>query len=107
MARRGVELCREDRWNDGLEILTPVFNASDGKTSSAELPISYLGYLGYGIARYRNKRRDGLALCEHAVTARKRGRSGRNSRLPTGEMRVIITWSPSCGPSVDHQGKLQ
>jgi len=67
VARRGIELCREERWNDGLELLTQVFNASDGKSSSAELPISYLGYLGYGIARYRNKRRDGLALCEQAV----------------------------------------
>lgn len=66
-ARRGVELCREGRWDDGLEILAQVYNASNQKESSAELPTSYLGYLGYGLARYRNKRRDGLALCEMAV----------------------------------------
>ena len=67
LARRGIELCREERWNEGLELLTQVFNASDGKSSSAEVPTSYLAYLGYGVARYKNKKRDGLALCEQAV----------------------------------------
>lgn len=66
-ARRGIELCREGRWEDGVDLLTQVYNASDQRASSGELPTSYLSYLGYGIARYRGKRREGLALCEQAV----------------------------------------
>jgi len=67
IARRGIELCKEDRWNEGLDLLTQVFNTSDARASSGELPISYLSYLGYGLVRYKNKRREGLALCEQAV----------------------------------------
>jgi hypothetical protein len=50
-----------------LDLLTQVFNGSDPRASSGELPISYLSYLGYGLVRYRNKRREGFALCEQAV----------------------------------------
>ncbi len=63
-ARRGVQLCRDERWEEGLEMLAQVFNSAS--KPSGELPMVYLSYLGYGIARYHNKR-EGLALCEQAV----------------------------------------
>lgn len=65
MARRGVELCRDGRWPEGLNMLAEVFNSKSG--SSGELPGSYLSYLGYGIARFHNQKKEGLALCEQAV----------------------------------------
>src|SRR5512140_753218 len=63
-ARRGIQLCREEHWDEGLEVLAQVFNSAN--RSTGELPMTYLSYLGYGIARFHNKR-EGLALCEQAV----------------------------------------
>ena len=38
---------------------------SDG--SSEDLPSEYFAYLGYGIARFEDRLREGLRLCERAV----------------------------------------
>lgn len=63
-ARRGIELCRRGDWPGGLELLAQV---ADEKDAGAELPGRFYSYLGYGIARYQRRIREGVALCEHAV----------------------------------------
>lgn len=65
LARRGVELCRQEQWSEGIQALAEVFNSA--QRPSGELPGVYLSYLGYGIARYHNQKKEGLALCEQAV----------------------------------------
>ena len=63
LVREGVALCREGNWNQGIEKLSAAANA---KTSGEVSSLMY-SYLGYGLAKFKNKRREGLALCEHAV----------------------------------------
>jgi hypothetical protein len=63
LVQEGVALCREGNWNQGIERLS---TAAASKTSGDVSSLMY-SYLGYGIAKFRNKRREGLALCEHAV----------------------------------------
>lgn len=64
LAVQGVELCRRGRWAEGLQRLGRVA-ASEGP--SDELPSEYFAYLGYGIARFEDRVREGLRLCERAV----------------------------------------
>jgi tetratricopeptide (TPR) repeat protein len=59
----GVALCREGNWNQGIERLS---TAADQKSSGDVSSLMY-SYLGYGIAKFKGKRREGLTLCEHAV----------------------------------------
>lgn len=65
LANRGVELCREGEWKQGLNLLAEV--------PSSELPdrrlraLSY-SYLGYGMAKFQKQRRQGIKLCEQAVS---------------------------------------
>ena len=65
LASRGVELCREGEWKQGLNLLAEV--------PSSELPdrrlraLSY-SYLGYGLAKFQKQRRQGVKLCEQAVS---------------------------------------
>jgi hypothetical protein len=64
VAARGVALCREGDWDRGLQLLS---GAAERRTEGGELPGLVYGYLGYGVARYQRRIRDGLKLCEHAV----------------------------------------
>lgn len=64
IARRGVELCRRGKWQEGLEYLASVAQAGGDKT---ELPGSFYSYLGYGIARFEGRLKEGLELCKHGV----------------------------------------
>lgn len=64
LAQRGIDLCRKGEWQRGLELLAMV---ADQKDAGAELPGTFYSYLGYGIARYDRRVREGLALCEHGV----------------------------------------
>jgi hypothetical protein len=64
MARIGVEHCRRGEWKNGLKLLGAV--AENGHENT-DLPGVSFSYLGYGVARYQGKLREGLALCEHAV----------------------------------------
>ncbi len=63
-AHRGVELCRAGEWKQGLLLLAEV--------PSSELPdrrlraLSY-SYLGYGLAKFQKRAREGVKLCEQAV----------------------------------------
>lgn len=60
--RRGIELCRQGDWNDGLFFLGKIAQA--GRT---DVPGIYYSYLGYGIARCQKRTEEGLKLCRHAV----------------------------------------
>jgi hypothetical protein len=60
--RRGIDLCREGEWNDGLFFLGKI--AQSGR---AGLPGIYYSYLGYGIARCQRRTDEGMKLCRHAV----------------------------------------
>jgi Tfp pilus assembly protein PilF len=63
LVREGVALCQEGNWNQGIERLS---QAAEAKSSGDVSSLMY-SYLGYGIAKFKNRRREGLALCEHAV----------------------------------------
>ena len=65
-AKAGIELCRQDRWKEGLDLLAKVFN-SDERTTGEWPRGLVLSYLGYGIARFHNRQKEGLTLCERAV----------------------------------------
>jgi tetratricopeptide (TPR) repeat protein len=63
-ADEGIRLCRNGDWNKGLPVLASVL---ESRWPGEEAPGVIYAYLGYGVARYQNKLRDGLKLCEHAV----------------------------------------
>lgn len=63
-AHRGVRLCRQGEWDEGLQVLGWVAERSPNGT---ELPSLFYSYLGYGIAWRERKPHEGLLLCEHAV----------------------------------------
>lgn len=66
VAAKGVALCREGDWDRGLQLLGAAAEGR-GAGSGAELPGIVYSYLGYGLARYQRRSRDGIKLCEHAV----------------------------------------
>lgn len=61
--RKGIELCREGEWKDGLFVLGRI--AASGRAGS--LPGLYHSYLGYGIARLEGRHAEGIKLCRHAI----------------------------------------
>lgn len=63
-AQLGVQLCRQERWEAGLALLT---RAVDAESRQRELPSVVYSYLGYGIAHRHGEAEHGLALCRHAV----------------------------------------
>lgn len=65
-ANRGVELCRQGEWDEGMQVLGWVAERSPQGT---ELPSLFYSYLGYCIAWRKRKPHEGLLLCEHAVQA--------------------------------------
>ncbi len=62
-AARGLQLCRENDWDRGLQLLSAAAEERGGK----DLPGVVFAYLGYGLARHQRRTLDGLKLCEHAV----------------------------------------
>lgn len=64
LARRGVELGREERWNEALPLLTRAFELKD---RGHDLGGEFYSFLGYAIAKCQNRGKEGLQLCEHAV----------------------------------------
>jgi hypothetical protein len=64
LAWRGIALCREGSWRQGLDILRRVAATDDRQ---GDLPGLFYSYLGFGIARFDRRVREGLQLCEHAV----------------------------------------
>ena len=67
-AERGVELCRGKEWKQGLSLLSKVLAATEQLGDEAPvLPGSVYSYMGYGIARFDKKYREGRAMCRHAI----------------------------------------
>jgi tetratricopeptide (TPR) repeat protein len=63
-ARRGVELCRDGKWERGFRELCQVANAD---RQGEKLPSVFYSYLGYGLARYEKRFTDGEKLCKKAI----------------------------------------
>ena len=63
-ALHGISLCRKGSWKEGMDTLGRIAEADRQGT---ELPGLFYSYLGYGIARYQRKTREGIALCQHAI----------------------------------------
>ena len=66
---KGLRHCRAGDWEIGLKLLR---KAARKEEKEIKLPSVYYSYLGYGAARFENEKKDGLALCLHAV------RTGKN-----------------------------
>lgn len=64
VAWRGIELCRQDDWKEGMYWLSLAAGAA---LRPGDLPAVYYAYLGYGLARYQGKRAQGLKLCRRAI----------------------------------------
>ena len=64
VAWRGIELCRQKEWKEGLYWLSLAAGAKEGKS---ELPALFYSYLGYGVARYQKQQQQGLKLCRRAI----------------------------------------
>jgi len=63
-AREGIALCRAGDWRRGVDLLRTV---ASKQQRSGELSGLFYSYLGYGIARFDHRYREGLRLCRHAV----------------------------------------
>lgn len=63
-AVRGVEACKKGQWKQGLAVLGKIAEAD---RQGAELHGQFYSYLGYGIARYERRVKEGLALCQHSI----------------------------------------
>jgi len=63
-AEEGLRLCRQGDWSKGMPILATVL---ENRWPGEETPGVIYSYLGYGVARYQNRVREGLKLCEHGV----------------------------------------
>ncbi len=63
-AREGIALCRAGDWRRGVDLLRTVASNQD---RGGELSGLFYSYLGYGIARFDRRYREGLRLCRHAV----------------------------------------
>ena len=63
-SEEGLELCRSGDWTKGLLVLASVL---DQRTPSDQVPGIVYSYLGYGVARFQGKQREGLKLCEHSL----------------------------------------
>jgi hypothetical protein len=64
IAQQGIDLCRAGDWRRGMELLRAV--ASD-EERSGDLPGVFYSYLGFGIARFDRRFKEGVSLCEHAI----------------------------------------
>ncbi len=64
IAWKGIELCRQGDWKEGLYWLSL---AAQAKEETDELPALFYSYLGYGVAKYQKQKQQGLKLCRRAV----------------------------------------
>ena len=65
---KGLRRCRAGDWETGLKLLR---KAARKESKEVKFPSVYYSYLGYGAARFENEKKDGLALCLHAVRSGK------------------------------------
>lgn len=66
LAWRGIECCRAGDWQQGMYYLTLVAGM-EPEEEGRDLPGLFFAYLGYGLARFENKKREGIELCRQAV----------------------------------------
>ena len=64
VAEKGIELCKEGCWDEGLVCLS---NISDMSTMDPALIGRVYSYLGLGIAIRQDRVREGIELCERAI----------------------------------------
>lgn len=60
----GLQLCRADEWQSGLEILWKIARKQDRDKA---LPSLYYSYAGYGAAKFDGNLKEGIKLCRHAI----------------------------------------
>lgn len=60
----GIRACSEGEWRDGLTYLSQLEHQGSGDNS---LPSRFYSYFGHAVARCEGRRRDGIAMCLHAV----------------------------------------
>lgn len=65
MLRQGIRACREGRWREGLNLLTPLAQQEE---RHGRLPAIFYSYLGHAIARCEGRRSVGMELCRHAIS---------------------------------------
>ena len=63
-AQQGIDLCRAGKWKEGMRTLGQIAEADRQGT---ELPGLFYSYLGYGIAKFEGRAKEGLALCKHSI----------------------------------------
>lgn len=63
-AQAGIDMCRSGDWRRGVELLRSVAATEE---RGGDLPGLFYSYLGYGVARFDRRYREGLRLCRHAV----------------------------------------
>ena len=66
---RAIDDCRKGNWRDGLETLSQAANIQAHK---GIYPGIFYSYLGAGLARLKNRKDDGLSLCQYAVKKQRR-----------------------------------
>ena len=71
-ANAGIRLCREGKWEQGLKCLhrvadAPTMTELKGRLLSEDLPSCFGAYLGYGMARFEGREKEGLELCRTSV----------------------------------------
>lgn len=59
----GLAMCREEQWQSGLAVLGALLESEH----RSALPGIFYSTLGYGLARFEKRYRDGIKLCEHGV----------------------------------------
>ncbi|MEM1178543.1 MAG: hypothetical protein AAGM22_09370 [Acidobacteriota bacterium] len=64
LAWRGIEHGRQGEWTEALYWLTL---AAESPASEDEVPPVFYAYLGYGLARFQGKMREGVKLCQRAA----------------------------------------
>lgn len=63
-AWKGIELCRQGDWNEGLYWLSL---AAEAQSPGDQLPALFYAYLGFGVAKYQKQTQQGVELCKKAV----------------------------------------
>ncbi len=61
---RGIELCRQGLWLQGMFCL---YSVSRTRNRTLTYPGLFYSYFGYGIAFCESRTKEGLALCERAI----------------------------------------
>lgn len=62
-AWRGIELCRDGDWQQGLYVLSHALQ----EAAAEPMPALAFAYLGYGLARYRSQPVRGIELCRRGI----------------------------------------